>query len=227
MSTWKKLIALVMSLGLTLGFAACGGNVDSSPAESTPAESSPVENNEPEQLTQAALNALIQELYTVDNLKISVKGSYADEDGSVYSGVGSISYADGKCYQTMTKTYESGTSATVESYEGKQENVYYHWEKVGGVWEAQPYEDLAAGEDPTSCKYYLEEIMQWSTDPYFRYDDKLGMHIFSPWEKPELQVMVVNGKIVKYRIEASPENWEEGELSYGNASVGELPAVNG
>lgn len=226
MNFWKKATALIMALGMTFAFAACdNGNTDSSPAESA-GESSSTQAT-PEELSQANLIALVQSLYSESNLKISIKGSYADEDGNVYSGVGSISYADGKCYKTMKKTYESGASVTEENYESKDNGVYYHYLKVDGVWEAQPYEDLAAGEDPTSCKYYLEEIMQWCEDPYFRYDDKLGMHVFTPWEKPELQVMVVGGKIVKYRIEASPEEWEEGELSYGNASVGALPAVNG
>lgn len=225
MNAWKKLIALVMSLGLTLGFAACGGNVDSLPADSNPMESSPIENNQPEELTQAALNVLIQELYTVDNLKIAVTGAYEDEDGLAYSGTGTLSYADGKFHQTMTKTYESGMKLTDEIYSGKVDGEYRLFAKVDGAWEAQAYEGLGAGEDPTSCKYYLAEILQWSTDPYFSYDGKSGMHIFTPWEKPELRVMVVGGKIVKYRIESSPENWEEGVLSYGDASVGALPTV--
>lgn len=233
MKAWKKWIASVMALGMTFAFAACdngdteGSPTDSSPAESSPAESSPVEAM-PEELSQAQLIALVQELYATDNLKITFKGSYEDEDSGVaYSGVGSISYADGKVYQTMKKTYEGGAIVTEEYYYGENADVYYRWEKVDGFWEAFPCEDLEEGENPTSCKYYLEEIMQWCEDPYFRYDDKSGMHVFTPWEKPELQVMVVEGKIVKYRIEASAENWEEGELSYGDASVGALPEING
>lgn len=228
MNIWKKAMALVMALGMTFAFAACdGGETSESGASNggSNAESS-VATGEPEELSKEALNALIQELYTVDNLTITVTGEDVDEDGAAYTSAGTISYADGKCYQEITKNYASGAKVTVRSYTGKVDGTYYLWtSENGSEWECTAFEGLEAGENPTSNKYYLEEFLQWSTDPYFEYDKATGMHVFTPWDQPILQVKVVGGKIVEYGIEASESVWEKGELSYGNASVGELPSV--
>lgn len=223
MKAWKKFTALVLALGLTAGFAACGGDNSNNGSSS----SSETVSGTPEQLDEFAMNALIGELDTITNFTM-VGTRVQEENDEIVHASYTASFADGKAYQVTTVT-GSVEDAITYGYIGQEDGTYYSWYSTDNQnWfkTAFPAEVTITS---VSAEYALATLTPWLNYTYFEYNATTGMHVFSNWGINETQVKVVDGKIVEYKIYdastgSSGELLESAVITYGNATVGELPS---
>ena len=227
MKALKKLSALLLALGLVAGFAACGGNDGEQSASQNGGDSVTSETSAPtelvgEEVTEEQMNAAIQTLYTATNF--TMVGTMTQKvNGSEVETSITANYADGKAYVVMVST-QNGVAKTRYSYLGQEEGVWYMWNSTDNeIWDKMEC-DLEEGEVPTSGEYVFEEIFQWCNFTYSSYKPALGMYEFLNFGCPTVTVMVSGGKIVKYIYEdPEAEDFRNGTITYGNATVGELP----
>lgn len=227
MNFWKKAIALIMALGMTLGFAACGGNEDVGSTNNS-AGSSNSEVNEPvaEQLGAAEMEAAIQNVYNAENFTITFEKAGIDGQKK-FTANGTISRADGKWYEVCTTSPENGAKNTEYSYVAKEGDTYYRWSSIDNeFWDKDAMTELEEGTDPTSAKFFMEDILKICVYEYFEWDATKGVHVFTILYGPRVEVKVVGGKIVEFRCEEAETVWVAGTIAYGNASVGELPEID-
>ena len=91
MKTWKKFAALVLTLGLTAGFVACGGN-DGNNSGSNAGSSSSETSSEVvgEQVSEEEFNAAVEASYAATNFTVVQTDAHGTTtsycaDGKVYS----------------------------------------------------------------------------------------------------------------------------------------------
>ncbi|MBO5027755.1 MAG: hypothetical protein J6C79_04450 [Clostridia bacterium] len=216
MKTWKKFAALVLALGLTAGFVACGGGNDGNNGGSSNADSSSSETSSEvvgEQVSEEEFNAAVEASYAATNFMVV----QTDAHGTTTSYC-----ADGKVYSIAS------TDAGVISYcyMGAVDGTYYMWTSEDGeLWEYEVME-FPDGFNPASGESLLAEIMQWCIFNYWEFNTTTGMFEFSTLGNVVVHAMVSGGKIVKYRYEEGVSDWREGVITYGGATVGELPPLD-
>ena len=244
MKIWKKTLALVMALGMTAGFAACGGGKDKEPAG--------------EQLQgDGAWAAAWEATLTATNIKAEGyynSSMYVNENlWATMESEGTIELADNKIYSVGYATQEYDYTAQGHGT-GKFEGVtkYYYGMKDGGLYcwfydeETKTWdEDLNYGDmEYFGTGYYLaEEVLEMDMDRYdyvawealATYAD--GVYTLSFAENDESETYkfkFVDGKL--YSFTCLMTEVEEGAtitveqsftFSYGDAKVGKLPYEEG
>ena len=214
MKTWKKFAAILLALGLTAGFAACGGGSDNGGNEGGDhygsSSSVNVAPGVGEEVTEAEFQQAVAASYAAKNLTLVV--THAD-------GVTTTNIADGKVHNV---TVVSGM--TVESYVGAVGGVYYQWISEYGDWYYEKLEGDAEY-DPATGEAALSDILRWCEFSYVDFNETTGIYTFTNLGAPTVYAMVANGKIVKCGVESVGDDWVKMEITYGNASVGELPPL--
>lgn len=221
MKMWKKFAALALALGLTAGFVACGGGNDGgnggsgnsnggSESSSSSATSSEVVG---EQVSEAEFNAAVEASYAATNFTVVQTDAY---------GTTTSYCADGKVYSIAS----TDAGEISYCYMGAVDGTYYIWTSEDGEnWEYEVME-VPEGFDPASGESLLAEIMQWCNFNYWEFNTATGMFEFSTLGDVIVHAMVSGGKIVKYRYEQGASVWREGVITYGGATVGNLPALD-
>lgn len=160
-----------------------------------------------EEVSKEEFLAIREAAYAVDNLTIV----RTTQDGSE-----TIYAADGKVHIVGEGT---------EGYKGAVDGVYYEWTLEDGYWYYEEMEwekecAFASGADLLDeVLYYCQVLTYWD------FDAETGMHKIENFQSYTAYAMVSNGKIVKCRLEISETEWVEMEITYGNATVGELPPL--
>ena len=244
MKVWKKALALVMALGMTAGFAACGGGKDKEPAG--------------EQLQgEGAWAAAWEATLTATNIKAEGYYNYSmyvnENLWATMESEGTIELADNKIYSVGYATQEYDYTAQGHG-SGKFEGVtkYYYGMKDGGLYcwfydeETKTWdEDLNYGDmEYFGTGYYLaEEAFEMDMDRYdyvawealATYAD--GVYTLSFAEDDESETYkfkFVDGKL--YSFTCLMTEVEEGAtitveqsftFSYGDAKIGKLPYEEG
>ena len=247
MKIWKKTLALVMALGMTAGFAACGGGGkgDKEPAG--------------EQLQgEGAWAAAWEATLTATN--VTIEGSYsysfyAEENiWSTMESKGTIELADGKVYTEGSYTQEydytgqgrnkGEYSGVTKCYTGMQDGVLYDWS----------YDE--------ETKEWDQEIAHYDADTFgtafglveSNFDIEMDRYDYLAWEAlavyedgvytlsfadeddfEKYQFKFVDGKLYSFDVTMTAVE-EEGYtqtmkqsyvISYGDAKVGKLPYEEG
>ena len=231
MKAWKTVAALVLALGLTAGFAACGddkGNgvvnnsgssVGGSVSDTVSDESSDVVGGDSSDVG-GDVGEIVGEEVTQEEFLAARAASYAADNFTVVrttqDGSETIYAADGKVHIVGEET---------EGYKGAVDGVYYEWTFEDDYWlyEEMEWEKecaFASGEDLLDeVLYYCQVLTYWD------FDAETGMYKIENFQSYTAYAMVSNGKIVKCRLEISATEWVEMEITYGNATVGELPPL--
>ena len=247
MKIWKKTLALVMALGMTAGFAACGGGGkgDKEPAgEQLQGEGAWVAAWE---ATLTATNVTIEGSYCYSfYAKKNIWGTMDSE--------GTIELADGKVYTEGSYTQEydySGQghdkgkySGVTKCYTGMQDGVLYDWS----------YDE--------ETKEWDQEIAHYDADTFgtafglveSNFDIEMDRYDYLAWEAlavyedgvytlsfadeddfEKYQFKFVDGKLYSFDITMTAVE-EEGYtetikqsyvISYGDAKIGKLPYEEG
>ena len=223
MKALKKLTMILLALGMTASLTACDminglfGKDNSETAGTSDNSQTSEETNQGEELTETELNAAIQVIYNATNLKVVGETSVGETKSTL-----TMTFADGKTY---LESKEADSNLGEYSYIGKVDGTYYQWSSVdNATWDCIEYPTSNAV-DPVSPKTYLENIFTWCSFTYYEFDNKAGMMTFMNFGKPTVKVKVVGGKIVEYYFEETNGDWESGTITYGDATVGELPTV--
>ena len=244
MKVWKKTLALVMALGMTAGFAACGGG-DKAPAG--------------EQLQGEGAWAAAWEA-TLSATNVTVEGSYSysfyvsENLWSKMESEGTIKLADGKIYSDGTYSQEydytgqgqdaGKFSGVTKIYTGMQDGVLYDWfyDEETKEWEQESahYDADTFGtafglvESNFDIEMDRYDYLAWET--LVVYED--GVYTLAYADENEsaiYQFKFVGGKIYSFSILAT-ENSEEGYtqtikqsyvITYGDAEIGKLPYEEG
>ncbi|MBQ3020288.1 MAG: MliC family protein [Clostridia bacterium] len=246
MKIWKKTLALVMALGMTAGFAACGGGKgDKEPAG--------------EQLQgEGAWAAAWEATLTATN--VTIEGSYsysfyAEENiWSTMDSEGTIELADGKVYTEGSYTQEydySGQghdkgeySGVTKCYTGMQDGVLYDWfyDEETKEWDQEiaHYDadtfGTAFGLVESNFEVEMDRYDYLAWEALAVYED--GVYTLSFADEDDFekyQFKFVDGKLYSFDITMT-EVEEEGYtstisqsyvVSYGDAKVGKLPYEEG
>lgn len=245
MKIWKKTLALVMALGMTAGFAACGGGKgDKEPAG--------------EQLQgEGAWAAAWEATLTATNIKAEGYYNYSmyvnENLWATMESEGTIELADNKIYSVGYATQEYDYTAQGHGT-GKFEGVtkYYYGMKDGGLYcwfydeETKTWdEDLNYGDmEYFGTGYYLaEEAFEMDMDRYdyvawealATYAD--GVYTLSFAEDDESETYkfkFVDGKLYSFTClmteveeDATITVEQSFTFSYGDAKIGKLPYEEG
>lgn len=231
MKALKKLTMLVLAIGMTASFAACdmlngllGKDNSESAGNSETSQTSEVESTG-KAFTEEEFNTALQLLYSQTNLAIVITDGQETEDGVAMSRSGKLSYADGKFYSEITLTEDSGFSETVYTYVGETDGKYYQWTSENkSFWD---YDEMDAGATTaTYVKAIFDEVFVWCNFDYDQFNDKTGMMEFTGLNSPTVGVKIVDGKIVEVHFEEVDGDWYLATVSYGNATVGQLPSLD-
>lgn len=244
MKVWKKTLALVMALGMTAGFAACGGG-DKAPAG--------------EQLQGEGAWAAAWEA-TLSATNITMEGSYSysmyvsENLWSKMESEGTIKLADGKLYSdgTYSREYDyTGQGHDAGEYSG--ESKYYMGMKEGTLYEWYYDEETKTWDEEESYEddeyfgtvfFLVETQLEVDMDRYdyvawealATYADGVYTLAFADEnESATYQFKFVGGKIYSFSATMT-EIAEEGYtstisqsyvFSYGDAEIGKLPYEEG
>ncbi|MBE5747610.1 MAG: hypothetical protein E7352_05520 [Clostridiales bacterium] len=253
MKAWKTVAALVLALGLTAGFAACGddkGNgvvnnsgssVGGSVSDTVSDESSDVVGDDSSDVVSDESSDVVSDdssdvggdvggdvapsgEVTEEEFKAAIAASYAAMNFTLVrtdpNGTTTSNSADGKVYSVA-----QGANSISYCYMGEVDDVYYMWTSdYGDYWDYSELE-WAAECHPASGESALSDILRWCEFSYAVYHEDIGMYQFANLGAPTVYAKVENGKIVKCRMETSQTEWVEMEITYGNATVGELPPL--
>lgn len=231
MKALKKLTMIILALGMTASFAACdmisgflGGNSESV-VDSENSQTSEVETETAKAFTEEEFNTALQLLYSQTNLAVVITDGQQTEDGVAMSMSGKFSYADDKLYSEVTLSDASGFSESEYTYIGEVDGTYYQWESSNkNYWD---YDELEAGYTTAACvRALLEEIFVWCNFDYDQFNNKTGMMEFTGLNSPTVGVKIVDGKITEFRFEEIDGDWYLVTVSYGNATVGQLPSLD-
>jgi hypothetical protein len=230
MKALKKLTMLVLAIGMTASLAACdmltgflGGNSESE-VSSDNNQTSEVESTG-KAFTEEEFNTALQLLYSQTNLAVVITDGQQTVDNVTAAMSGKFSYADGKFYSETTLTENSGFSESAYTYVGEVDGEYYQWTSDNkSFWD---YDEMDAGESTaTYVKELLDEIFVWCNFDYDQFNEKTGMMEFTGLNSPTVGVKIVDGKIVEFRFEEVNGDWYLATVGYGNATVGQLPALD-
>lgn len=230
MKAWKKISALVLALGLTAGFAACGGNDGDSSSSSGSAPA-----GEPERIVlsagktyQDALMEYFNKLYAETNVTIVyTKVQTVEEAGAidVVSVDGTAQFQDGKWYMEQTYTRDNQTGE-VKLYYGEVGGVDYAWSLTN---DGETWESIVSPVDVSTVEFMFsnfEDSGYLKADGDISFNSNTGMNEVTNWGKPTLEVKIIGGKIVEYKVtDDTNAVLESGTITYGTATVGELPAL--
>ena len=225
MKAWKKFAAIVLALGLTAGFAACGGdnndNSSSQNAGGTSSESSSqqtggsggeVVGGPSGEVTEEEFIAAIEASYAAMNFTLVRTDPY---------GTTTSKSADGKVYSVA-----QGPTSTSYCYMGEVDGVFYMWtSEYQDYWD---YEEWNWTEEyhPASGESALNSILRWCEFSYAQFDADTGMYQFTNLGAPTVYAKVTNGKISQCRLETAETEWIQMDITYGDATVGELPPLD-
>ena len=248
MKLWKKTLALVMALGMTAGFAACGGGSNGGKKE--PAG---------EQLEAGTGWAAAWEA-TLSATNVALKGSYS-YSMYVKEDLWSTMESEGVIYLADNKIYSDGTYTTEWDYTGQGQDAgsvegiskYYMGMKDGDLYDWYYDEETNTWDEELSYSdaegfgtafFLVETQFEVDMDRYdylawealATYAD--GVYTLSYADEDEsetYQFKFVDGKIYSFAATMT-EIAEEGYtstisqsyvVSYGDAKVGKLPYEEG
>lgn len=211
MKTLKKLMTIMLALGLTVGAVACGD------VKGTGNDSQTSETVVGQELSQADFAAAVQALYNAPNLQIVLQ---KETDG--VASKDKMLFADGKVYM---ESVDQSSSRVEYGYVGQVDGKYYQWaSNDNAVWDYVEITGLTS--DPTSVQFYLESIFTYCTFTYYEFNNKTQMMEFADLNSPTVSVKVVKGQIVEYHYEDMYGNTQEATLIYNGAVIGQLPALD-
>jgi len=217
MSILKKTAALLLALGMTAGFVACGGNKGGESVENS--QESSVESAKQEQIkTEAEWNAVIDAVYAATNFTLKYTRTEGENSQTV-----TVQCVDGKGYSEVK--IQTETSTTMQyTYIGQVEGKCYIWNSTDKTeWQSEEY---TGTENPTTAKYFLMRILDLCAFMGSDYNANTGVYTFTYLGGVFVEASLADGKVSNYYYEEAQDKWERGELTYGNATVGELPALN-
>ena len=214
MSILKKSAAFLMALGMMAGFVACGGKDGESVSEESSTESAKQEQIK----TEMEWNAVIDAVYKSTNFTLK----YTRTDGENTQTV-TIMCEDGKGYSEVKR--QTNASTTMQyTYIGQVEGKYYLWNSMDKTeWESEEY---TGTENPTTAKYFMMRILSLCSFMGSDYNENTGIYTFSYMGGLFVEASLANGKVSNYYYQEAQDKWERGELTYGNTTVGDLPALN-
>lgn len=206
MKALKKWIAMMLALGMTVGFTACGGGSDDEDESQTSQET----EVKGEELTEAEFKAAVEAFYNAPNMKIVAE----TKDGEM-----EMHFADGKMYVVSVDAYE-----TQYVYVGEVDSIYYQWASEDNeYWESIPLD--GADGNAVLAELFLDYLFAHCNFTYYEFNNKNGTMDFFDLNAPSVSVKVVDGVIVEYTYEDTKGYREEGVITYGDAVVGELPPL--
>ena len=241
MKMWKKAAALIMALGMTVGFTACGGAGKKEPAGERLSEN-------------GGWVTAWENTFTATNMTVQGANSYStlfnNGDWAEFSNKGTVMLADEKIYSEFM--YSRQNDMTGQGYgtrdESGEDKAYFgvkngdfrtwYYKEETKEWRESYYEEAS------SCTGYLA-LYEWM------YDIEIGRYEYLEWEsiatykdgvyKVEIeedggvisyQFKFVDGKLysMEYNMTESSERFgysttQSGKcvITYGNAKVGALP----
>lgn len=220
MKLWKKLTALVMALGMTVAMVACGGDKDGDNSSSVSSSQAAASG----QLSKKEIAAAKQKAANATNFTIQAKRSM-EVEGEVVVMEYTQKVAGDKVYIEGTRTVD-GTSQEFYQYFGKVDEKTYQWmSEDNETWVSMEYVASATEQNPFEALSETDLNYMDDATHAAEYDEEEGCHIFTHMNVV-VKVTIVNGDIVKYRFDTAANVWHEYTISYGNTTVGDLPALS-
>ncbi|MBQ8342578.1 MAG: hypothetical protein IJY21_00560 [Clostridia bacterium] len=238
MKTTKKLLALVLALGMTAGFAACGDDKGGNSSVDTGTAKG-------EQVTLEEWTVAVTNTFAADNVTINTFSEYVDEaDGFIVTANGVIKIADGVMNESMsyTETYDGMTgSYTDETYILKQDGTYYEWynDSIDTLeWQCSEYRNSEYS--PTvqgvvfSEEWTAEEIVAMYGD--LEFDASTGeysLFVEAEYDPFMMKVKIVNDKFYTLTTRMASEYEDTSSVwyserkyvfvDYGTTTIDSLP----
>ncbi len=226
MKTWKKLAAFVMALGMTVAMVACGGGNggDNSSNSSNGGNNASSSEETSGALSKEEITAAKQKAANATNFTVVGTESYV-EDGNTVVVTYTRKVAGDKLYMEVEETID-GSTGTYYTYIGKVDDVAYMWmSEDNETWDVVEYDPSMFVDDENPFAALSETDLNYMDDTHTpEYDETNGCHVFTHMNVV-VYATITNGDIVKYRFETSVNEWKEYSVSYGNTTVGELPAL--
>lgn len=236
----KRIAAIVLAVGIvgSLGLTACGGKKGGVKGEALADEAAWVQAITD---TEESINATITfevsheaqwgELFMTE----AASGVLKVADGKAYR------FLDGRskgCYEDNGEIVSIDEPITVEEYIFEQEGVMVEWTKQNDKeWEIEVDCDINAIVGDTINYYFNIPFAGGLIQAYSKFTLDDGTYTYST-EKDDIsrwiEIKFVDGKLYSYDAETIYKTMEEGSelvrtertsfvISYGNATIGELP----
>lgn len=233
MKMWKKAAALMMALGMTVGFTACGGSSKDDPESVTSEEPNASEELAGEQLQgEGAWAAAWENTFTATNMTVQGTNSYStlfnNGDWAEFSNKGTVMLADEKIYSEFMYSRQDdmtgqgyGTrdeSGVEKSYYGMKNGNFRSWsyKEETKEWRESGYQ----GASSCTAHFALDE---WLYDiEFYGYLElesvatyKDGTYWVENWEDEEMgwlmsfQFKFLDGKLysMEYNMTESSERF--------------------
>ena len=249
MKMWKKAAALVMALGMTVGFTACGGG--SNGGGNGGIGGAPIKG---EELETGSWSTAWAASLSATNIEVEYESYFyegyegAEESGwEEYSESVAISLADNKIHITGTAEEKDSEGdedlEDFETYYGEVDGQLYEWYTAEYYEEGEWDVECRGAMDPTFMTGYglIANLMGLDIDissyalweQYTQYEG--GVYVLQDGDttyKFAFKDNLLSAVEIEYADSGveDDETWREESIirvtmSYGNASVDELPAI--